>query len=203
VLDENMEPLLDDSGGAFISQVGITFNATFGSYSQSANQTQASLNSAPASVARSEVKYIRVGFSLGTAGFLRSFGAVIYTQSLKRGPTQNVGFISSFRSLNGTPTQGYAPFETLVWDSTASVMRRCTFQYETRLSGALSAGATSVTVTAISTVADGDVVGILLDDQTTHWSVVSGLAGSTFTIAAIPAGRSAPDGGRIVFNRWA
>ena len=29
------------------------------------------------------------------------------------------------------------------------------------------------------------------------------LAGSTFTIAAIPAGRSVLDLARIVFNRWA
>lgn len=202
VLDADMKPLLNNSGGDFINQPGMTFNATFGSYSQGANQTANASQTATA-IVRPEVKFVRVGFHLGAAGFIRSFGASLYTQVLGRGPTEGGGQQNSVRSLDGVPTQGYAPLNTLVWDHTASAMRRCTFQYETRLSGALSGGGTSVTVTAISTVANGDICGILLNNGETHWSAVSGLSGSTFTITAVPAGKSAPNGGRIVFNRWA
>lgn len=202
VLDADMKPLLNNSGGDFISQPGMTFNTTFGNYSQGANQT-ANASQTAAAIIRPEVKFVRVGFYLGTAGFIRSFGASLYTQALGRGPTEGGGQQYSLRSLDGVPTQGYAPLNTLVWDHTASAMRRCKFQYETRLSGALSGGGTSVTVTAISTVANGDICGILLNNGETHWSAVSGLSGSTFTITAVPAGRSAPNGGRIVFNRWA
>lgn len=202
-LDEDMEPLLDNNGGEFISQAGATFNATYGSYSPGSNQSADALNTSSAAVIRADVKFVRVGFTLGAAGFIRFFSASLYTQALQRGPTEGGEQRYSLRSLNGVPTKGYAPLNTLVYDSTRNGMCRCTFQYETRISGALSVGGTSVTVTAISTVADGDVCGILLDNGETHWTTVSGLSDSTFSIAAVPEGRSAPDGGRIVFNRWA
>ena len=203
VLDEDMEPLLDNSGGAFISQAATTFNATYGSYSPGANISALPVRNNTAAVIRPEVKYVRVGFTLGVAGFVRFFSAFLYTQALNRGKSEGAEIFTAARSLNGTPTQGYAPLNTLVYDSTANVTRRCSFQYETRVKGALAEGATSVAVAAISTVADSDVVGLLLDNGETHWTAVSGLAGSTFTIAAIPAGRTVPDGARIVFNRWA
>lgn len=203
VLDANMNPLLDNGGGEFISQIGATFSATYGSYSQGANMSATTIRTSTAAIIRNEVKYVRVGFVLGAAGFIRSFSAFVYTQALNRNKSEGARAFVSPRSLNGTPTQGYAPLNTLVYDSTANAMRRCTFQYETRVSGALAEGATAVAVAAISTVADGDVVGILLENGETHWTSVSGLSGATFTISAIPAGRSVPDGARIVFNRWA
>lgn len=202
VLDENMEPLLDNTGGDFVVQTGTTFSATYGSYSQGANQTAATMRSNTAAVVRNEVKFIRVGAVIGTAGFIRSISAHIYTQAIGRDKTEAAARFNSPRSLDGIPTRGYAPLNTLIYDHTATVMRRCSYQYETRLNGALATGATSVTVVAPASIANGDVVGILLDNNETHWSAVSGLSGSTFTIAAIPAGRSAPAGGRIVFNRW-
>ena len=203
VLDSNMKPLTDNSGGEFISQIAATFSATYGSYGPASNISALSVRNNSAAVIRSEVKYVRVGFTLGAAGFVRSVSAFLYTQALNRGKSEGAEAFTAARSLNGVPTQGYAPLNTLVYDRTANVMRRCSFQYETRVSGALAEGATSVTVAAISTVADGDIVGLLLDNGETHWTAVSGLTGSTFTIAAIPAGRSVSDGGRIVFNRWA
>ncbi len=74
------------------------------------------------------------------------------------------------------------------------------FSYEDTLNGALIATATSVTVNNIGSVANGDIVGILLDDGDTHWSAVSALAASTFTVSALPS--PAANGNRIVFNRW-
>lgn len=203
VLDADMKPLLSNSGGEFVSQAGTTFDSVYGGYSQGSNQSAGNLKIKPASIIRSDVKFIRVGVALGTAGFIRNINAKIFTQSLYRGFTEGSKNFTALRSLNGTPTQGYAPLNTLIWDYTSGLMRRCTFQYETVLNGALLSGATSVTVSAISTISNGDICGILLDNGETHWSAISGLSGSTFTITAIPAGRSAPNGGRIVFNRWA
>jgi hypothetical protein len=60
-----------------------------------------------------------------------------------------------------------------------------------------------VTVAAAGSIANSDICGILLDDLTTHWSAISSLSGSTFTIAAIPAGKAAASGNRVVFNHWA
>jgi len=204
-LDVDQEPLTTEGGGGvFISQASATINATYGRYSQGANISATSIKGAPACVVRSEVKYVRVGFYLGTAGLIRHFSASLYTQQLSRGLSEGDGTNRNpMKVINGVPTKGYVPQNTAIWDYTGAAMKRVSFQYETRVSGALAAGATSVTVAAISTVANGDVVGILLDNYTTHWTAVSALAGSAFTIAAIPVGRSVPDGARIVFNRWA
>lgn len=200
VLDANMQPLTSEgAGGAFWTQAGCTFNTTYGRYSQVADQPPAML---PGVVARVEVAFIRV--ALYASGFVRNLGATLHTQPIGRGRTQQAAAQkSALLSINATPTRGYLPLDFMIYETTGGTWKRVTFQYESRVSGALSAGATSVTVAAISTVADGDICGILLDNGQTHWTTVSGLSGSTFTIAAIPVGRSAPDGSRIVFNRWA
>ena len=104
-------------------------------------------------------------------------------------------------TLPSAPTSGFAPLGEMVSDTDGGSIYICTKSYETKTSGALAGGATSVTVAAIGPVADGDIVGILLDNKKTHWSTVSGLAGSTFTVSALPS--AAASGNRIVFNKWA
>ena len=200
VLDANMQPLTSEGGGgAFWTQAGCTFTSTYGRYGQGADQSAAV---SPGVVARAEVAFIRV--ALYASGFVRNLGATLHTQPMGRGRAQQAAAPkTAVLSINATPTRGYLPLDFMIYETTGGTWKRVTFQYESRVSGALSAGATSVTVTAISTVADGDVCGILLDNGQTHWTTVSGLSGATFTIAAIPAGRSVPDGARIVFNRWA
>ena len=201
VYDANMKPLLSEgAGGAFWTQIDCTFNATYGRYLQGADVPSNAVF--PGVVTRSEVKYIRVG--VFSSGFVRNLSAVLYTQALGRASAE--GWAAQnycIQSINVTPTRGYLPFGYMIYETTGGTWKRVTFQYETILSGALASGAVSVTVSAISTVANNDICGILLDNGETHWTTVSGLVGSTFTIAAIPAGRTAPDGGRIVFNRWA
>jgi hypothetical protein len=72
----------------------------------------------------------------------------------------------------------------------------------TTLGGAEAAAQTDLTVAAITGVASGDIIGILLDDGTTHWTTVNGApSGSTITItAALPS--DAASGNRVVVNRW-
>jgi hypothetical protein len=204
VYDANQNPLLSEgAGGAFYSQVNLTtFDTTYGYYTVGTGLGANDL--IPGFVRRSEVKFIRVGIISSSAGLIKSIGASIFTQALGRGPTENATQQPySLPVLDGAPTRGYAPFNFAVWDKTAKVMRWVSYQYENKLNGALSAGNTSATVSAAGSIANGDICGILLDDGTTHWSAISALAGATFTIAAIPAGRSAANGARVVFNRWA
>jgi hypothetical protein len=203
LLDNNQQPLTDNSAGDYISQVGGFFNPAYGVHSQQTNVSATTLKYSQAAIIRPDVKFVRVGIILGVAGFVRSLSAHIYTQALNRDATENSKQYTSTRSLNGAPTKGYAPLNTLIYDRGRNGMCRCTFQHETRVSGALTEGATSATVTSISTVADGDVCGLLMDNGETHWVTVSGLLGPTFTISAIPAGRTVPTGARVVFNRWA
>jgi hypothetical protein len=206
VYDQNMQPLTTEGGGGvYWSQAGTSIDGVYGKYSQGADQPASALLTASGTVYRAEVKYIRVGFYTTSAGVLiRNFGASLYTQALNRGASQewaaqNYGLLS----INATPTRSYLPLDFMVYETTGGTWKRVTYQYENSLNGALAAGATSATVNSPASIANGDICGILLDDKTTHWTTVSGLVGSTFTIGAIPVGRSAPNNGRIVFNRWA
>ena len=54
---------------------------------------------------------------------------------------------------------------------------------ETTLNGALTAGATTATLTSVSGLADEDPVGIVLDNDLIHWTFINGdLAGSVITL---------------------
>jgi len=201
VLDANQNPLLSEgAGGRYWNQSGTTFDATYGVYTQGADQSK---NVANGAVVRSEVKYIRVGFITSGANVaIRHFSANLYTQPLGRGQAENAARQNyCLKSLNGAPTKGYMPLGYTIYDYSGAVMRRVSYQHETQVNGAVASGGTSFTVDNIDTVANGDIVGVLMNNEITYWSVVSGLAGSTFTISAVTADVS--DGARIVFNRWA
>jgi len=114
--------------------------------------------------------------------------------------------------LASAPTMGYAALGTKV--GTSSGDYTCTFELSTVLTAQEANGSTSITVDDITNttpsgnIANGDVVGIALDDGTTHWSTVSGLSGNTFTVDALasPAGTAGAKGllgAHVVFVRWA
>jgi hypothetical protein len=204
VLDANQKPLVSEGGGgAYWSQINLsTYDTTYGLYTAGTGLSSADL--LPGTVARSEVKFIRVGFLQSTAGLIKSVNVSLYTVQLNRGASEGPArTLFSLPVVDGTPTRGYVTTNFAVWDSGASAIKRVTYQFETTTDGALAAGATSVTVNDAGSIANGDVCGILLDDLTTHWTSVSSLSSATFTIAAIPAGKAAASGNRIVFNRWA
>lgn len=65
---------------------------------------------------------------------------------------------------------------------------------QTALDGAVSSGGTSLTVDSISSISDGDNIGIKLSDGTMHWDTVNGApAGSTVTITNGLASAAADD----------
>jgi hypothetical protein len=206
VLDGDQRPLTSEGvGGPFIDQSSSTFDGTYGRYLTTSDLSATILRQLPAAIIRSEVRFIRVGLLVGaTAVPIVSASCTLHTQNVNRAKAQVAALQRDMQmSLPGAPTEGYLPAWTVVFDRTLKANRWVSFQHETTPTSILSAGTTSVTATAISTVANGDIVGILLDDLTTHWSAVSSLVGSTFTITAIPAGRYAVSGARMVFNRWA
>lgn len=204
VLDENMRPLVSEgAGGAFISQLSAGFTSTYGRYGSSGNLTAAQVELAAAAIIRSEVKFIRVGVYFGVAARVRHISAGLRVQPFGRGRALDFAALNAPRTLGGTPTMGFAPYGHTIFDRTAHAIKHVSFQYETALLAETAAAGTTLTVVAATGVANGDIVGVMLDDQSVHWSSVSGLSGSTFTIAAIPTGRKAPTGARVVFNRWA
>jgi hypothetical protein len=102
-------------------------------------------------------------------------------------------------AVSASPTTGFAQVGEIVakTDGTLFVSNK---SIEQTLASTAALGATSVTVTSATGIADGDRVGILLDDGSTNWRAVAGLSGATFNVTALTGQASA--GNRIVFNLW-
>jgi hypothetical protein len=208
VFDEDQKPITSEGGsGVYISMPGVSAiaGAVWGVYQQTVNQTASAMNTTiTAAVVRSEVKFIRVAVEAGSAGVLRSVAAYIWSRPADDYSQAIAGLpVSSLPVINGTPTRGFVPTGFAVYETAGPSIKRVSYSWETQVDGALSEGATSVTVIAAGSIANGDIVGVLLDNDETHWTAVSSISGATFTIDAVPAGRSVADGARIVFNRWA
>lgn len=206
VYDANQKQITDEAGGGvYVQQPSlamVTSGAALGIYTISSGVSAAGFNSIGTAVVRPEVAFIRVGFYVTADSFFRSVNCQIWTQTIGRTASESQAQRKqTSRALAGTPTMGYLPLGYRIYDSLNKCENYVSFQYETTLNGALASGATSATVTTPSTIANGDIYGILLDDGTTAWGVVSGLSGSAFTVTALAS--TAADGARVVFNRWA
>ena len=127
----------------------------------------------------------------------------MFTQALGRDTAEGAATVREApMSLAGLPTRGFAPLYTLCFDRTAKLTGWVNFVYETTINGALSAGATTATVTAMGFAGNGDVYNIVLDNGDTITGVVAGTSGNNFTISAVPTGRTVPNGARVAFCRW-
>ena len=206
VYDANFK-LLGAEGvtGAYIDGSGLTYNGA-GKYSSTADLPSTDTQTTGAvgfGIRRSEVIYIKVSLGTGSVAGAIYHASLYYYEPPNNQPETVTSAVKNPRSmvLPTVPTAGYVALGTQVNQAAGASIFLCTFSYETTTNGALALGATSVTVTTIGSVSNGCVVGILLDSGDTHWSVVSALAGSTFTVAALPS--AAASGNRIVFNNWA
>lgn len=199
VYDINQRLLTSEGGnGIYWSQAGLGALASDGSYSSSSASASGDFIG---SVARGEVKYLRVGIWASAAGSVRNASAILFSKTVSNTLGESIAQSgSNALSLKGAPTKGYLPAFTLVRDITNDVGYKVAYQHESILSLSENAGATSLTVTAALAIANGDVVGVLLDSGLTHWSVVSDLAVNSFTVSALPS--PAAVGSRVVFNRW-
>lgn len=202
VYDANQKLLTSESGGGpYINQVSAGMSG--GVYMQSTNLAASEIEAA--TIARPEVAFIKVAAWFGgVTGPIRSLSASLMVA--RGGATDRAiapSIVNNIPALSGAPTAGFVPLGYVVHDTAGNLLRRVTFASETSVTTALAAGATSVTVATAGGIADGDLFGVLLDNGETHWSAISGVSGATFTITAIPTGRSVMAGARAVFNRWA
>ena len=209
VFDANMKPITSEgAGGVYINTPGVSAIQNLGGYGvyvTGSNLDQVTINDLTnVSVRRSEVAYIRISAYSPTANFqFEELSAFVWSPPSTKFTTANTAqrFVGP-TILNGSPTKGWLPVGYQILDTSTgpATHRYVSFSYETFLNSSAIAGATSLTVTTVSTIANNDIVGLLLDNGSTHWSTVSGLAGSTFTVSALPSAAAA--GNRIVFNRW-
>jgi hypothetical protein len=192
VYDGNQKLITSNSGGDVWSQPGTSFNAN-GYYAPTSN---ANSDRKVGSVSSESVKFIRIGLWSSVGGYFNNIKVSLYKRT-----TGSKGFIANEKPIviEGEPIQCYLPKYTKVRDSLSSVEYENKYQHETTLSSSAPSGGASLTVDNIGSVADGDIVGVLMSDNTTHWSKVSGLTGSTFSISSLT--NSAANGARVVFNR--
>jgi len=111
------------------------------------------------------------------------------------------------------PTTGIAPVGTHV-DLPASTVK-VTFELQTQLTANAANGATVINIREddngrpTTNIANGDVVGILLTDGTTHWTTIASIASLAITLTAGIASAkttgspTALDGAPVAFVRWA
>lgn len=199
VYDENQSLLKDELGnGAYWSQPSLALNVTEGCYVAG---TDLGNQRVSGSVGRPEVKYIRVGIYSGNGGSMRGFTSTLHTQSLGRGLAESSARIKNSKLvIEGAPIQGYLPKYTPVFDTTTGITYEVSALSDTQLAAGAITGATSLTVDDTTWIANGDIIGVLLDNGKTHWSAVSALAGNSFTVVGLPSGAKA--GNRLVSNRF-
>ena len=197
VYDVNKQPITVDNGSLEIT--GYTFVAS-GYYGFGADtKTMGGM-----AIVGDDIKYIELYLLSGSTASNVWFNYFIFNMYVKKNKLYNLKsnlkmLEDSPILLTASPTSGFARLGQLISKSVGGIWT-CTKSIETTTSGVAITGATSITVTLATGIANGDVVGILLDDNTTHWTSVSGLSGTTFTITTLPSQVSS--GNRIVFNAW-
>ena len=210
IFDANQKPITaaEGTGGAYIGGA-LTFDATNGLYKLSTHLDDS--DSLPTGVhvfdvRRSEVKYVRCYVFNSALGNVEHCTGYLYEK-----PTRQSRVIASSISQNtnfclpSIPTGGFVKQGTICMKDDGTEIYICKFEHETSLTADEAGGSTSITVSNISSVANGDIVGIALADGTTHWGAVASLSSATFNISALPSSPNpiALAGARVVFNRWA
>lgn len=191
---------LDTTAGGHISTNGGWATALTGTaYGLSAPSTAGRIR-----VTSSAVKYIRLRFRSSLTPSTTAFDylqVVAFVQSASLPNAANTPLRAARRPLYQAtqPTEGLAQPGEVVAGPTGGW--QCTARVETTLSAAAATSAATVTVTNATGIATGDVVGVLLDNDETHWAAVSGVSGSVLTLsAALPS--AAAIGRTVGTTRW-
>lgn len=194
----------EHGGGAYVSFLNMSnFDTKHSAYGVGSNLTAQQINDAPITVRRPDAAFIRLALFAGAPGRARILSGYVFAHKLDR---RNAGGMvrpqTQIFSLNGRPVRGYVPVGVIVRDRVSRIFHDNILAYETRVSGRVVAGSKKVTVEQPGPIADGDLVGISMDNGVVHWSTISNLSSASFAIAPVPTGRALPDRARIVFNRW-
>lgn len=193
--DTNKNPITGSDLG-YITTVDLSWN-TSGYYSVSTNT-----NTFIAVISHANVKYVKIKIATGGSPLPFRFLS-LYTMFDKVKEIDlpaKMAISPSPIALSSSPTSGFAKQGQIV-SNTAGGMWVCTKSLDRTLSVTTATAGTSITVNDATGIANGDIVGILLDNGETHWTTVSALSGATFTVSALPS--QASSGKRIVFNLWA
>ena len=153
------------------------------------------------------VKVVWIGNSPSTASISQAVQMYV-TQFSRKSDTyrgiprltntpQGVGLL-----VSGIPTQGYAPagYTAIKSDATAKYVNR--FAAETTTTAAHSAGASVIAISSGASTANGDIVGINLDDLSTHWTTIAAGGGTNSITLTANLPSASASGKRVVFNRW-
>lgn len=194
VYDEDMQPL-DPSEKWYISAVGSWAAHGDGNY-----QTNTPRSFTYIEITDPAVKFIRFNIwtNVTTPAFdWLSVTALTYQQ-------YSDAMVNLWRRALTRPLfQASAPTEGAAYPGERVGEHMCTARADTTLSAGADASDTSVTVASATGIESGDVIGIELTDETTHWTTVSGApAGTTVTLTDGLSG-AASSGGLVVTNHWA
>ena len=197
--DANQKLITDVSAGELISLISSSFDGE--KYTIGANLPATALNIG-FSVARNDVKYVQVAVYAGAKGIVRNVSAYLYTQNMLRAKSvASANARIKVPQLANDVTKGFVPVGFEIYNSTFKNRNHVTFAFETRLSATANATGTAINIASATGIKNGDIVGVQLDDGTTHWSKVSNLSGTTHTIDALLS--IASQNARVVYNRWA
>ena len=204
IFDAERRPITaEGAGGVYISAPSMSLftDGGLGCYRHTGGMEAWVFNEGAWAVARSEVAYVRVGFYLTSPGRIRGASSFVWTQSLGRGLTEATQERAVPISVAGIPSKGLPPEGCMVYNSTGLAWYRCPYRHETVLASAAATSATTIDIWRNGSVVVNDNVGILLDDGSTHWTLVSAISGNTITLNdAMPY--AASEGARVVFVRW-
>lgn len=197
--DKDLKPV--SSAAGFVFSGGLTTVAgnvvTTGTGVSNNNAVITAAGAAGAVFVRSEWRSSNTQTSNGLARILELFRA-----SISNVPGQGAAVSLMAPVVSAIPTQSFAPVGFSVNKSDGLSIYIVSFSLDTNLVGAVTGGATSIVVASASGVANGDIIGVNLDNRDTHWTTVNSVAGTTIGLTAAMPSASA-DLSRVVFNRWA
>lgn len=104
-------------------------------------------------------------------------------------------------SQAAVPTQGTAYVGQQIINSAGGAFT-CTARNATALSVAAIATDITITVTSAAGMATGDLIGVLLDDGTTHWTTINGAPVANVITLTVAMPSAAAIGNNVVANRW-
>ncbi|WP_462411035.1 hypothetical protein [Neobacillus sp. Marseille-QA0830] len=194
VFDEQRNPI-QGAEKEYVSMAGFDWHKE-GYYGTNSNVAEAM-----GVVAQPKVKYIQIKIASGKpAAPFRFISLYMMMDKIKEADlAAQVDTSPRPIALSSAPASGFAKTGQLVSKKKGGIWT-CTKSLERRVSETALAGAVSISVNDAKSIANGDVVGILLDNGETHWTTVSKLSGSSFSIEPLPSKASA--GQRMVFNDW-
>lgn len=105
-----------------------------------------------------------------------------------------------------SPTTGLWVKGDKAWDSTPTSASQpgwiTVFNLTTDLNGGEPSGETSMVVTSSTDALDGDIIGVVQDDGTTHWTTIASGQGTTTLVLTAQLTDDAATGNAVYIIRW-